>query len=245
MKTMYKIDISSIDKVKENLLSILANCLKNEVGFKIEKISNNKLRVITPFLYEDNDFIELYVSKDEDTIYISDLGNTLEKLMDDEYLNKTIFISYFKENKNIFLDEENFSLYKKVKRLKRETSLARRIIDFANDLQKMEFLFLTFKYFFLKTITIEINHKINIQGSFKNSKEVKKIKKEIEKDIRKDIIKAAEKSIHRIITQDFTQLDNYKIQLEKAFPKKNNNNIEINLKIINSNYNNNTNKRKK
>lgn len=116
----------------------ILKCLKTE--FKIEKTGDNQIRVLTPFLYNDNDHIELFISTKKDYLYICDLGLTTEKFFK---INQDLL---FKLSKNIdtgfSFEEETLFFYKEIREINNPCFLLREIISFSNNLQRLETLYL-------------------------------------------------------------------------------------------------------
>jgi len=176
----------------ENMLKNIENCLEKEVGFEVRKLQN-KIRVLTPFLYNDNDHIELFIfiDKQSNFIYISDEGLTAEKFFEVDQE----FLSELSKNIGISFNQESLSFYKKFKKLNKSYSLLRKIIDFSNNLQRLETL-----YLFLinnRIINIQITHNIYVKSN-KN-----KIEKFLLRKIKEDINKNWKRTLSSVIKEEW------------------------------------------
>ena len=133
------IEIKKIEQIEP----IIKNLLCENLGFEFEKVTKNKIRVITPFVYKDNDHIELYFYNKNGNIVISDENITFDKIemnlfeFEDRLLYEVSVFEIIKQ-KGIKLDISTLELYKPISQLKNKLVLIRRVLDFIKVIQKLD-----------------------------------------------------------------------------------------------------------
>jgi hypothetical protein len=205
------ISISSIGEIFKGL----EKCLQREVGFEIEQLEG-VLRVRTPFLYRNNDYIELFISLTPEGIIISDFGITIEKLEGDN--GEENFFTFLAKWERLSFDKTKLTFYKSIKKLPKEYSLLRRVIDFANRLQRIESI-----YFFFRehptSINLRTEHFVYIKSD--KGKISKRVIKQIENEIVKDWKRAVSDALGeqqrlKLIAKDKKEEElHYRFELEK------------------------------
>jgi len=104
----------------------------NNDRFEYEIIGNN-LKIITPFTFKNNDYIEVYLYEKDGSMYLTDDGF----LFDNVFIFDKIIFEEIIKNFEIYFNKNNF-LIKEINKYKNAKMILKEIIDFANDLQRIE-----------------------------------------------------------------------------------------------------------